>query len=295
MIGIGVGIDYALFIVTRYRQGLARGLEPRARRRARLDTSGRAVLFAGCTVVISLLGMFLMGVDFVYGLAFGAVGDRRHRDAGVDHAAPGAARVRRAHHRPLLGAAAQGPRPVEQHDAGTGGAGRPAPPVAGGHRRLSSFLSCWHPAAVDAPRVPRRGHNPTADTTRQAYDLVAEGFGAGFNGPLRAGGRVPQGRRHGVPRPTRDASAADARRRRGGGPTVSPSGDAAVIRVIPKSSPQSVATTDLVATLRDDVIPAAVNGSDVQVHVGGLTASSIDVSERLAARLPIFIGAVLVL
>ena len=76
---------------------------------------------------------------------------------------------------------------------------------------------------------------------------------------------------------------------------MSPSGDAAVIRVIPKSSPQSVATTDLVATLRDDVIPAAVSGSDVQVHVGGLTASSIDVSERLAARLPIFIGAVLVL
>ena len=78
-------------------------------------------------------------------------------------------------------------------------------------------------------------------------------------------------------------------------PTFSPSGDAAVIRVIPASSPQSVSTTDLVGTLRDDVIPASIAGSDVQVHVGGLTASSIDVSEQLSARLPIFIGAVLVL
>jgi RND superfamily putative drug exporter len=124
---------------------------------------------------------------------------------------------------------------------------------------------------------------------------VAEGFGAGFNGPLVLAAEFPKGADTAALnelatrlQQTPDVAAVV-------GPTMSPSGDAAVIRVIPSSSPQSVATTDLVGTLRDDVVPAAVRGSHVQVRVGGLTASSIDVSERLASRLPIFIGAVLVL
>ena len=124
---------------------------------------------------------------------------------------------------------------------------------------------------------------------------MAEGFGAGFNGPLVLAAEFPKGADTAAARPARAAPRATPDVAAVVGPTASPSGDAAVIRVIPSSSPQSVATTDLVGTLRDDVIPAAVRGSDVQVRVGGLTASSIDVSERLSSRLPIFIGAVLVL
>jgi RND superfamily putative drug exporter len=142
---------------------------------------------------------------------------------------------------------------------------------------------------------PDAGGNPTSDTTRRAYDLVADGFGPGFNGPLILAAEYPKGT---------DVAALDTLVSRLQhtpdvaavvGPQASPSGDAAVIRVIPVSSPQSQTTSDLVSSLRDDVIPRAVQGSDVQVHVGGLTASSIDVSERLSSRLPIFIGAVLVL
>jgi RND superfamily putative drug exporter len=140
------------------------------------------------------------------------------------------------------------------------------------------------------------GRNPTSDTTRQAYDLLAEGFGAGSNGPLILAAEFPAGTDVGA---TLDGIAAAVREAPGvsvvAAPVPSPSGDAGVIRVIPSTSPQSADTTTLVRTLRDDVIPQAVSGSDVMVHVGGITASGIDVSDRLAARLPFFIGAVLVL
>ena len=295
MIGIGVGIDYALFIVTRYRQGLEEGFEPEHAIVRAIDTAGRAVVFAGCTVVISLLGLFLMGVDFVNGMALGT---------SITVAIVMLASITLLP--ALLGFAGRTidrfsvrrrkePKPREQtmwYRWSRVVQRRPWPAAIGG---LVFLLVLAIPLLSMRLAFPDAGGNPTTDTTRRAYDLVADGFGAGFNGPLVLAAEFPKGA---------DTSTLDKLATRLEhtpdiaavvGPTVSPSGDAAVIRVIPKSSPQSVATTDLVGTLRDDVIPAAVQGSDVQVHVGGLTASSIDVSERLAARLPIFIGAVLIL
>jgi RND superfamily putative drug exporter len=295
MIGIGVGIDYALFIVTRYRQGLEEGFQPEHAVVRAIDTAGRAVVFAGCTVVISLLGLFLMGVDFVNGMALGTsitvavvmlasitllpallgfVGRTIDR-LSVRRRSAAKPRERTMWFR--------WSRVVQR---------RPWPALLGG---LAVLLVLAIPLLSMRLAFPDAGGNPTSDTTRRAYDLVAEGFGAGFNGPLVLAAEYPKG---GDTRAldelatrlqhTPDVAAVI-------GPIASPSGDAAVIRVIPSSSPQSAATTDLVGTLRDDVIPSAVQGSDVQVHVGGLTASSIDVSERLSSRLPLFIGAVLVL
>jgi RND superfamily putative drug exporter len=295
MIGIGVGIDYALFIVTRYRQGLDEGLQPERAVVRAIDTAGRAVVFAGTTVVISLLGLFLMGVDFVNGMAVGT---------SVTVAVVMLASITLLP--ALLGFAGRTidrfsvrrrkePKPIDQtmwYRWSRVVQHRPWPAAIGG---LAFLIILAIPLLSMRLAFPDAGGNPKADTSRQAYDLVAEGFGAGFNGPLVLAAEFPKGA---------DTAALDQLATRLQqtpdvaavvGPTLSPTGDAAVIRVIPKSSPQSVATTDLVATLRDDVIPASVGGSDVQVHVGGLTASSIDVSERLAARLPIFIGAVLVL
>jgi RND superfamily putative drug exporter len=169
---------------------------------------------------------------------------------------------------------------------------RPWPALLGG---LALLVALAIPMLSRRLAFPDAGGNPTSDTTRRAYDLVADGFGPGFNGPLILAAEYPKGT---------DVAALDTLVSRLQhtpdvaavvGPQASPSGDAAVIRVIPVSSPQSQTTSDLVSSLRDDVIPRAVQGSDVQVHVGGLTASSIDVSERLSSRLPIFIGAVLVL
>ena len=143
---------------------------------------------------------------------------------------------------------------------------------------------------------PDSGGNPTTDTTRRAYDLVAEGFGAWFNGPLILAAEFPKGT---------DTSALDrlvtrlrrdARCRRGVAAVAQPVGRCGGDPVDPGAARRSRrARPTSSAELRDDVIPDALRGSDVQVHVGGLTASSIDVSERLASRLPIFIGAVLVL
>src|SRR5215218_8339614 len=295
MIGIGVGIDYALFIVTRYRQGLEEGFEPEHAIVRAIDTAGRAVVFAGCTVVISLLGLFLMGVDFVNGMAVGT---------SITVAVVMLASITLLP--ALLGFAGRTidrlsvrrrkePKPIEQtmwYRWSRVVQRRPWPAFLAG---LAFLLVLAIPLLSMRLAFPVAGGNPTTDTTRRAYDLVADGFGAGFNGPLVLAAEFPKGadtqalerltaRLEGTP----DIAAVV-------GPTMSPSGDAAVIRVIPSSSPQSVATTDLVGTLRDDIIPAAVRGSEVQMRVGGLTASSIDVSERLSSRLPIFIGAVLVL
>jgi putative drug exporter of the RND superfamily len=295
MIGIGVGIDYALLIVTRYRQGLGEGLDPEHAVVRAIDTAGRAVVFAGCTVFISLLGLFLMGVDFVNGMAVGTsftVGIVMLASitllpailgfAGrtIDRFSVRRTRVEKPREQSLW---FRWSRVVQR---------RPWPAFAGG---LVILVVLAIPLLSMRLAFPDAGGNPTTDTTRQAHDLVADGFGAGFNGPLILAAEFPKGA------DTRPLDALVAQLRSMPdvaavtAPTLSPSGDAAVIRVIPASSPQSVSTTDLVDTLRDDVIPASVAGSDVQVHVGGLTASSIDVSDRLASRLPIFIGAVLVL
>jgi RND superfamily putative drug exporter len=295
MIGIGVGIDYALFIVTRYRQGLEEGFEPEHAVVRAIDTAGRAVLFAGITVVISLLGLFLMGVDFVNGMALGTsvtVGVVMLASITLLPAILGFAgraidrfSVRRRRE----------PKPREQQFWFRWSRvvqRRPWPSFLVGFLILIVLAI---PMFSMRLAFPDAGGNPESDTTRQAYDLVADGFGAGFNGPLILAAELPKGGDTAALdslvtalRATPDVAAVTPA-------TANPAGDAAVIRVIPSSSPQSQSTTDLVKNLRDDVIPRAVAGTDVQVHVGGLTASSIDVSERLASRLPIFIGAVLVL
>jgi RND superfamily putative drug exporter len=296
MIGIGVGIDYALFIVTRYRQALTEGLDPERAVVRAIDTAGRAVVFAGCTVVISILGLFLMGVDFMNGLAVGT---------SVTVAIVMLASITLLP--AILGFAG---RTIDRFSVRGRGADerrperrmwfrwsrviqrRPWPAFAAG---LAILVVLAIPLFSMRLAFPDAGGNPTTDTTRRAYDLMTDGFGAGFNGPLVLAAKFPEGadtsaldRLVAALRDTPDVVAATP-------PTVNAAADAAVIRVIPGSSPQSQRTTDLVNTLRDDVIPSALRGSAVQVHVGGLTASSIDVSERLAARLPVFIGAVLVL
>jgi RND superfamily putative drug exporter len=296
MIGIGVGIDYALFIVTRYRQGLHDGLEPESAVVLAIDTAGRAVLFAGVTVVISLFGLFLMGVDFVRGLAVGT---------SITVALVMAASVT------LLPAV-------------LGFCGRAIDRLAvpGLHRRenahRASFWFRWSrvvqrrplAAAISALAIlvvlaiplfgmhlgfTDAGDSPKSTTTRQAYDLLASGFGAGFNGPLVLAAQLPPSGDAGVLAKlvagiskTPDVAAVS--------PAVtSLSGAAAVIQVIPRSSPQSQQTVALIHDLRKHVIPAAIGTSATKVYVGGFTASGVDVSDRFSSRLGLFIGAVLFL
>jgi putative drug exporter of the RND superfamily len=296
MIGLGVGIDYALFIVTRYRQALHDGAEPRTAVIQAIDTSGRAVLFAGCTVVISLLGMMLLGVSFVYGLAFGTISAVLLVLAGSLTLLPGllgfAGRAIDSFHVPGIRVApTPGPhsvwyrwsRVVQRH------------PWVSGLSALGVLVVLTLPLFSIQLLFADAGNDPPSLTTRQAYDLLAEGFGPGTDGPLivavdlsGGGGPGVAGQLATAIRSTPDVAAVVP-------PQVNNSGDTAVIVAIPRSSPQSEATKTLVDRLRGEVIPSVVGSSGAQALVGGVTAAGVDAAQYFSDRLIWVIGGVVLL
>ena len=342
MIGLGVGIDYALFIITRYREWTGRGLPPEEAAAAALDSAGRSVIFAGATVVVSLLGLLLMGLPFVAGLgmaaaltvavvmaasvtllpaAIGLIGDR-----------VSTTRVRGVLATALLGVALLGvgtgvrpllvgaPAAIAVLIAGSfDGARNPLrrelrrrkdkPLRDTGWYRLSRVVQSrpWLFAiggtvvllALAAPVLGLRlgfsdeGNFAEETTTRKAYDLLAEGFGPGANGPLIV---VAEASDPGEIEKLKDLSAA-LNRTEGvafaSQPIANPTVDAFFIRVQPSTGPQEGATEDLVHRIRGDVIPQALEGTDTDVLVAGAVAFNIDFTDYLAGRIPIFFAAVL--
>ncbi len=296
MIGLGVGIDYALFVVTRYRQGLAEMREPREAIAVSLATSGRAVLFAGITVILSLLGLFLLQLPFMRGLAIGAIAavvlvmtaaitllpammgfagraiDKLHVPGLLQSAAVPSAR----------GFWYRWSRTVQRH------------PLVAGVAALLVLLCLALPLFSMRLAFTDAGNDPPNVTTRQAFDALATGFGPGFNGPLIIAAKVPAGQQAAVGRLD------TALKSTAGVAFVSPaqfsrSGGAAMIFAIPTTSPQAAQTEALVHKLRNQVLPTATSGTGVQAYVGGETAGSVDASSYLSARLPLVIGAVLLL
>jgi RND superfamily putative drug exporter len=293
MIGIGVGIDYALFIVTRYRRALHAGKSPEAAVVEAMSTSGRAVLFAGTTVMISVLGMFLMGLPYLHGLAVGI-------SIAVAIAVLAALTLMPA----LLGFVGNG---IDRWHVG--------------RRQRDDRETSWHrwartvqrspvPIAIAglvillalaAPAVRLRlgsadaNNDPASSTTHKAYDLIAQGFGPGANGPVLVVAESTSSAFHSqLPRLIDDlrstpgvVQVTDAR--------LSPSGTAALATLYPSSDPQAPATSHLVHELRDHVVPNAIAGTGMRVNLGGETASSIDFADVIGRRLPIFFAAVLAL
>ncbi len=296
MIGLGVGIDYALFIVTRYRQGLAEGRDPRQATAVSLATSGRSVVFAGTTVILSLLGLFILQLPFMRGLAVGAI-------AAVVLVMLAAVTLLPA----MLGFSGLAIDKVRVPGLHQSGA---EPSERGFWYRWSRTVQ-RHPvvAAVGAllclillilPFFSMRlaftdaGNDPPNTTTRQAFDALATGFGPGFNGPLIVAATVPEGQRFAIATLQKQvattpgvAFATPAQ--------FSASGRDAVIIAYPTTSPQSAKTEAIVHTLRDDVIPAATGATQVVAYVGGETAGSVDASTYLSTRLVWVIGVVLLL
>jgi putative drug exporter of the RND superfamily len=299
MIGLGVGIDYALFIVTRYRQGLGEGLNPREAVVVAMSTAGRAVLFAGSTVIISLLGLFVVGQAYLVGVAVGTI-------LAVMAVMAAALTLLPA----MLGFSG---RAIDRlHLPGLLTSTSPRTPTGGFWRRWSRTVQ-HHPfwcgsaallvlMALAIPLFSMRlaftdaGNDPPALTTRQAYDLISAGFGPGYNGPLVLAANLPGG--------TKDRAVMDSVDRalasvpgvaRVQGPAYNPAGNAAVVTVYPTTAPQSAATAALVNRLRSSVLPAATAGTGVRILVGGETAAGIDASSHLSARLPWMIGLVLLL
>jgi putative drug exporter of the RND superfamily len=304
LIGLGVGVDYALFIVTRFRQGLLRGLTPEVAAVEAVDTSGRAVLFAGVTVCIALLGMFALGVSFLYGVAIAA-------SIVVAFTVIAALTLLPAF-LGFLGPKVLG-RKLRRSLAAEGRVSDTDESPwwsrwSGRLQRRPALFAVAAAALMVLIAVPflsirlgssDQGNDPTSTTTRQAYDLLAKGFGPGFNGPLQLVAKVPdqaaQQRFAAVvkaARTTKDVVAVTPVRviaGRNGQPAV------ALAQVVPRGSPQDKSTTDLVDRLRDTTIPAATAGSQLHVLVGGQTAIFEDFSRVLSKKLPLFIGVVVLL
>jgi RND superfamily putative drug exporter len=304
LIGLGVGIDYALFIVTRHRQGLIAGNDPESSIVNAVNTSGRAVLFAGIIVCIALLGMFALGVSFLYGLAVAAaLGVALTMIAALTllPAMLGFIGPKVLSRRQKANLAKNGPRIV-----GTGTKGF-WPRWAGIVQRRPVVPAVFALILIVVIALPffslrlgsaDQGNDPVGSSTRVAYDMLAKGFGPGFNGPLQLVTVLHDpADRSALARVVSDvATQPDVSRV--APPILIPSHkgtDVALVNVYPSSAPQDAATTTLVYHLRQVTIPAAIAGSKLTVLVGGTTAIFIDFAHVLSAKLPLFIGLVVLL
>ncbi|HWM21571.1 MAG TPA: MMPL family transporter [Ilumatobacteraceae bacterium] len=296
MIGLGVGIDYALLIVTRYRSELANGANPGAAVAIAMATAGRSVVFAGLTVVISLLGMLTMNQPYVPGVAFSAVATvlavmlaaLTLLPALLGFAGRNIDRLRMPFRHPSADHAGRGfwyrwSRTVQRHPIVTGLAGTLA---------LGVLIA---PVAGLRLGFPDAGNDPTSLTTRRAYDLMTEGFGAGFNGTFVLVADNGDTEAMAVLATLDETLAATPGVAAVSPPIASPNADAAVITLTPEASPQDSETTALLSRLREHIVPDALVGTDVTITIGGITAANVDQTESISARLPVFIAAVIVL
>ncbi len=296
LIGIGVGVDYALLVLTRFRAAMHAGKDRHDAVVEAVTTAGRSVILAGGTVVIAVLGLCLTGLPYMYGVAIAAslavlvvmLAAVSLLPALLSYLGPKVDRLRL----PLVG--------------------RRKPAAEGNEDSLAWRWSHWvqrrpWPAAIVATALllalaapalgmrlgfPDAGNDPATTMTRQAYDLNTEGFGPGTNGPLVIAAELPDA----SAQPRIDALAQRLRDEPGvafvAKPVVNETGDAAMLTVIPKGSPQDKETTDLVHRLRDDVVPRELAGSGVNVEIGGVTAALEDQSEFITGRMPLFIAGV---
>jgi RND superfamily putative drug exporter len=297
MIGIGVGIDYALLLVSRYRDSLRDGMEPEEAVVHSLDTSGRAVLFAGLTVVISLLGMFMMDLDAMRAVSISALlavlmtmsaaltllpalmgfAGRNIDRFGLPHRKEKPGQI---HHSIWW----RWSRVIQAH---------PWPALVGSAGLL---LLLAVPLLSLRLGFGDAGNRPDTDTSRRAYDLLSEGFGAGFNSPILV---IAQG--DGGPPASGDLEELSAGLESTPGvasitePQVLGDSGLALVSVFPESAPQDEETTDLVHRLRKQTIPPIEAGSSMTVLTTGGPPAVVDFADYVGERLPLFIGAVLAL
>ncbi|MFE3203492.1 MMPL family transporter [Embleya sp. NPDC059237] len=293
LVGLGVGIDYALLIFARYRSELVRGTEPARAATISLDAAGRSVFFAGCTVIAALLGLVALGLGSLQGMALAVAltvlgtmvasltllpallaifGERFSRQF-----------VARAAARAAKGRAPEG---TLWRRVGTVAQRRPL---------VALLVAVLTLGALSVPALGLRlgfsdaGNDPTGTTSRKAYDLLSDGFGAGFNGPLIV---VVEGGAVGAQAAGTEATTvlrATSGVRTAVGPLAVADGRIATVMVFPTSAPQDRATTDLVGALRDEVLPSVSKSTGARFLVGGATAAAEDYSAKVADRMPLFI------
>jgi RND superfamily putative drug exporter len=298
LVGLGVGVDYALFIVSRHRTGLLGGRTPEDAAVTALNTSGRAVFFAGIIISIALLGMFALQVSFLYGVALSAtfvVGLTMLASLTLLPAMLGfygMKALRRGERRRLE---QQGPQLEREQGFWLRWAER-----LEGRAPVLSVVALAVIVVLALPFFSLRlgltdaGNDASSSTTRQAYDLLAKGFGPGFNGPLQVVGQI-----NSPGDSAKFAAYVESLQGKPGvaavvPPRASPNGKAEVAIVFPTAAPQDAQTTQLLHQLRR-AVPDAEAGSTLNIHVGGVTAIGEDFSHILASKMPQFVGVVVIL
>jgi Predicted drug exporters of the RND superfamily len=292
MIGLGVGIDYALFIVTRHRQHLHEGMSVEDAAGTAVATAGQAVLFAGTTVVIAILGLFLVGLPAISSMGASVALVVSVAMAAAVTLLPG-----------LLGLAGTKIDKLSIHrkthvtkPAEETFSGRWAHHV-GSHPVRYAIASFVVLCAIAVPSLSMRigtpddGNAAKHTTQRTAYDHLAEGFGRGFNGPIQAVVEVTSPADRGAVNRVHDALGADPGIADVTAPVFNPAGDTALLTANPTTAPQDERTDRLVRHLRSDVLPATVHGTDARVSLTG-QAMVTDLADRITSRLPVFIAAI---
>jgi RND superfamily putative drug exporter len=299
LIGIGVGIDYSLLVLTRFRSAMADGKDTHDAVVEAVTTAGRSVIIAGFTVVISVLGLMLTGLDYMFGVALSAsfavlvvmLAAVSLLPALLSMLGPRVDKLRI----PFLG----------QQLRTANGSGEESLAFRWSHavqRRpwLAAIAATTVLLALAAPALgmrlgfPDAGNDPSDTMTRQAYDLNTEGFGPGTNGPLVMVAELPPG--DPSAQAEIDAFAQTLRETDNVDfvpePVINDAGDAALITVIPTTSPQDKETEDLVNNLRDEVVPRELSSAGINVEIGGVTAALEDQSEYMVGKMPLFIAGV---
>ena len=298
LIGLGVGIDYALFIVTRSRQNLRQGMSIEDAVVTSINTSGRAVLFAGATVCIALLGMLFLGFGFLSGLGIAAsvtVIITMMASLTLLPALLGFWKTTVLSRKERRRLATDGPEGAVVE----GGWKRWAETV-GKKPKTLSLVALILIAVIAAPVLSLRlglsdqGSDPAGSTTRIAYDTLAKGFGAGSNGPLQVVGAIHNAQ------DTAAMNAVDTMLKANKdvafvGPVVPLSPTVSFINVIPVSAPQAQATDTLISTIRSNYVPQAEASSHTSIFVGGGTALGVDFANKLDSKIPLFLAVIVVL
>lgn len=297
LIGLGVGVDYALFVITRHRTGLMSGLSPEEAAVKALNTAGRAVIFAGMTVCVALLGLLTLRISFLGGVGIAAslvVFISVLAAITLLPALLGFYKMRVLSRRARRMLAKEGPIP---EDIVRGFWAKNARFVQN-HSWSVAIMSIAVLALLILPYFSLRlgssdqGNDPADTTTRKAYDMLAEGFGPGFNGPLLVVGEVHDAKSRAAftelaATLSKEEGVAQVQAR-----PVAPSATVGVIQVVPTTSPESEETASLVDHLRDSVIPAAEKDTTLQAHVGGSTAIFKDFASVIGSKLPMFIAVI---
>jgi len=292
LIGIGVGVDYALLVLTRFRAAMTHGKTTHDAIVESVTTAGRSVIIAGCTVVIAMLGLILTGLPYMIGVAISAsfavlvvmLASVTLLPALLAYLGPRVNKLRI----PLLGRTLKTEGDTHSPAARWSHAVQRRPWLAA-IAATAVLLALAAPALGMRLGFPDAGNDPPDTMTRQAYDLNTEGFGAGTNGPLVIAAELPDGSSQADLNDLVSAIQGDDGVQFVNEPVISEDGSAALITVIPTTSPQDEATQDLVNNLRQKVVPEALAGTGIRAEIGGVTAALEDQSEFIKDKMPVFI------